>query len=109
MARQHRNHYNEDFKKRAVLQHLENHGTLAGSASQLGITAGMLSKWVERYEGEAKDKPVQAMNYDWEIKQLKKEMKTLKDIVTRIFLKKYTAEEIAEKVLDEPEKVLTID
>ena len=106
MAPQHRNRYNEDFKKRAVLQHLESNGTLADSAAQFGITSGMLSKWVEHYshreDGEAE-------NCEEEIKRLKEQVRVLKEIVGKAFLKKYTVDEIVERMIDEPEKFLTVD
>jgi transposase len=106
MIHQNRNHYDEDFKKRAVAHHVENHGTLAESADQFGITAGMLSKWVEHYSSKQDDQP---MDCQAEIRQLKDEMKSLREIVAKAFLQKFTDDEIVEKMIDEPEKFLKVD
>jgi transposase-like protein len=106
MIHQNRNRYDEDFKKRAVLHHQENHATLAESAEQFGITAGMLSKWVEQYSSKVDD---QSMDCQAEIRQLKGEMKSLREIVAKAFLQKFTDDEIAERMIDEPEKFLKAD
>lgn len=106
MARQCRNRYEENFKKRAVLHHLQNHETLTDSARQFGITPCMLSRWVKTYSPEQNN---QTMNCEAEIKQLKAEMMALKEIVTKAFLQKYTDHEIFEKMIDEPEKLLKED
>jgi transposase-like protein len=106
MDPQHRNRYNEEFKKSAVREHLESHGTLAGSAARLGITSGMLSKWVERYSPREDGRPE---NSEEEIKRLKEQVRVLKEIVSKAFLKKYTVDEIVDRMIDEPEKFLTVD
>jgi|GEM_PF-2141322 transposase-like protein len=96
-------HYNDAFKKSAVLQHVGNHHTLADSAERLGITASMLCKWIDRYSPEKDD---HTMNYEAEIIRLKDEMKALKQIVEKAFLKKYSIEEIIDRMIDEPEKFI---
>ena len=106
MAPQPRNRYNEEFKKNAVLRHLESHGTLASSAAQFGITSGMLSKWVERYSPEEDG---QAESGEEEIRRLKEQVRVLKEIVGKAFLKKYTVDEIVDRMIDEPEKFLSVD
>jgi transposase-like protein len=106
MARQCRNRYDDNFKRHAVLQHLQSHDTLTNSARQFGIAACMLSRWVKTYSPEQNN---QAMNCEAEIKQLKVEMIALKEIVTKAFLQKYTDHRIFEKMIDEPEKLLKED
>jgi transposase-like protein len=102
----HRTRYNEEFKKRAVLHHFDNHTTLTDSATRLGITAGMLSKWIEQYSLKQDGAGTSAMNYDLEIKLLQSEIRDLKKIVSKAFLQRYTDEEIAEKMIDDQEKSL---
>jgi transposase-like protein len=102
----HRTRYNEEFKKRAVLHHFDNHATLTDSAMHFGITAGMLSKWIEQYSRKQDGTSASAMNYELEIKQLQSEIRDLKKIVSKAFLHRFSAEEIAEKMVDDPEKSL---
>jgi transposase-like protein len=106
MIHQSRNRYDEDFKKRAVLHHLGNHGTLSDTAEQFGITPGMLSKWVEQYSPQQGN---QSMDCEAEIKQLKDEVKSLKEIMAKTFLQKFTDDEIVENIIEEPEKFLKPD
>jgi transposase-like protein len=105
MAPQRRNRYDELFKKKAVARHIENHCTLAESAAGLGVTPGMLSKWIKWYSPEQASP---AMDCEAEIKQMKGEIKMLKEIVGKAFLQKFTVDEIAERMIDEPEKFLAV-
>jgi transposase-like protein len=102
---QRRNSYDEEFKKQAVLHHVGNSGTLAESASRFGITASMLSKWIERYSPESKAATAGAMNYEFEIRRLQSEVKSLKEIVGKAFLQKYTTDTLVESMAEEPEKI----
>ncbi len=104
MDLQNRNHYNEEFKRKAVLHYIENHGTLAGSATQFGITAGMLSKWIDRYApSNSADEAVGSMNYEVEIRRLQSELKVLKEIVGKALLQKASDDKIVQKMVNEPE------
>ena len=109
MNPQRRNRYGEEFKKQAVLNHIDNHSTLTDSAARLGITPGMLSKWIEQYSHRDNGAIAPAMNYELEIKQLQNEIRDLKKIVSKAFLQRYSAEEIVEKMIDEPEKIFLAD
>jgi transposase-like protein len=100
MVRQSRNRYDEPFKKKVVLCHRQSRGTLAESAARFGITAGMLSKWVERYGGEDENSEHPAMNYAVEIKHLQGEVSTLKEIMSKIFLQKHSVDEIAGRMME---------
>ena len=105
MAPQCRNRYNEEFKKRAVCRHLESRGTLAESAAKSGITPGMLSKWIVLY---SRPKESVAVNCEEEVRYLREQVRVLKEIVGKAFLKKYSVDEMVEKMIDEPEKFLAV-
>lgn len=95
MPVQHRNHYDEEFKRQAVISYVDGKLTLADSASKLGITSGMLSKWVKQYHIE-KQVGSNLINSENEIRQLKIEMNTLKEemvilkgLLSRCFIEKF--------------------
>jgi len=81
MPVQQRNHYNEEFKRHAVMSFTEGKLTLSDSASKLGITSGMLSKWVKQYPAE-NPAASNGMNCETEIRQLQIEMDTLRGEMT---------------------------
>ena len=109
MNGQHRNRYDEEFKKQAVLHHIENRGTLADSAEKFGITAGMLYKWIDHYSSEGAGKSSRPMDYELEIKRLQHEVKTLKEVMIKVILQKHIEDELAEKIMDDPEKILSVN
>ena len=106
MAPRKRNRYNAEFKKRAVLHHVENQTTLADCATKFGITPGMLSKWIERYSPKQNGASGTAMNYQLEINRLKDEMSTLKKIVSQALLQKHSADTIVESMVEQPDSLL---
>jgi transposase-like protein len=101
-----RNRYNEEFKKQAVVHHLEIKAKLSDSAEKLGITPSMLCKWVEQYSST---KAGQALNCEEEIIKLKDEVSALKRIVGKAFLKKYSIEDMIDNMSNEPGKFLIDD
>ena len=66
----------------------------------------MLSKWAERFDSEKVAPAGAAMNVEFEIRRLQNEVSTLKQIVNKAFLRKYSPEQIVDALVDTTESLL---
>jgi transposase-like protein len=90
---QHRKAYNEEYKQKAVEFYRTQKVSLADAATNFSVTAGMLSKWVQKYSSPESLPGADAGNDTGEIKKLREELRamrqdigTLKQIMSKTLL-----------------------